>query len=55
MRGRDEEMWTRSVPLAVPEDPEHGNCYQIPHNVHYEKEGWRDLIAAYVEAVLKAF
>ncbi len=36
------------------QDPEHGDCYQIPHNVHYEAEGWRDLIAAYMAAVLKA-
>ena len=31
-----------------------GNCYQIPHNVHYEAQGWADLVSAYMAAVLKA-
>jgi hypothetical protein len=31
-----------------------GNCFQIPHNVHYEARGWAALVAAYMEAVLKA-
>jgi hypothetical protein len=30
-----------------------GNCYQIPHNVHYEAKGWADLSAAYMAAVRK--
>jgi hypothetical protein len=29
-----------------------GNCYQIPHNVHYLAVGWTELSAAYVNAVL---
>jgi hypothetical protein len=36
------------------ESNKQGNCYQIPHNVHYEAEGWADLAAAYMAAVLKA-
>eukprot|EP01052_Picozoa_sp_SAG31_P027440 SAG31_NODE_2570_length_5460_cov_3.135236_3_plen_1561_part_00 len=31
-----------------------GNCFQIPHNVHYLTEGWHVLAAAYVDAVIKA-
>ena len=31
-----------------------GNCYQIPHNVHYESQGWADLSSAYISAVTKA-
>ena len=31
-----------------------GDCYQIPHNVHYEQRGWADLVAAYMAAVLRA-
>ena len=35
-------------------DRDHGDCYQIPNNVHYEPQGWAELSAAYMDAVLKA-
>ena len=46
--------YSRCPEGCVQTDRYHGNCFQIPLNVHYEAEGWAELSAAYMDAVLKA-
>ena len=47
-------QYSRCPEGCVESRPRVGNCYQIPLNVHFEPQGWAELSAAYMDAVLKA-
>jgi len=47
-------QYSRCPEGCVESSPRVGNCYQIPLNVHFEPQGWAELSAAYMDAVLKA-